>query len=92
MAELSQYSITAALAAQMRCTTARQRTKAIQAYFSGSRDYANASREWTRKRQTRLTLMTFSFAGAIAFLVQGFRLSRIPSWWTAHRHREHLAG
>ncbi len=91
MAEMSKYSVTAAQAAQMRCTTARQRAKAIQAYFSGNRDYTNATREWTRKRQARLTLMTFSFAGAIAFMVQGLRSSGIPDWWTARRHREHLA-
>ena len=86
MAEMSKYSVTAAQAAQMRCTTARQRAKAIQAYFSGSRDYTNAAREWTRKRETRLILMTFLFIGAIAFLVQG-----LQNLWTARRHRERLA-
>ena len=92
MTEMSQYSVTAAQAAQMRCTTPRQRAKAMQAYFSGSRDYATAEREWTRKRETRLVLMTFSFAGAIALLVHGFRSSGIPDLRTARRHREHLVG
>ena len=92
MAEMTRYSVTAAQAAQMRCTTARQRAKAIQAYFSGSRDYTNAAREWTRKRETRQILLTFSFTGAIAFLVQGMRSSGIQNLWTARRHRERLAG
>ena len=92
MAEMSHYSVTAAQAARMRCTTARQRAKAMQAYFSGSQNYATASREWTRKRETRLVLMTFSLAGAIAFLAQGIRSSGIPHLWMARRRREHLAG
>ena len=64
----------------------------MQAYFSGSRDYTNAAREWTRKRETRQILLTFSFTGAIAFLVQGMRSSGIQNLWTARRHRERLAG
>ena len=92
MAEMSKYSVTAAQAAQMRCTTARQRAKAMQAYFSGNRDYTNATREWTRKRETRLVLMTFSFAFAMVFLAQGLRSSGIPNWWTARRHRERFVG
>lgn len=76
-AETSRYLVNAAQVAQKYGTTARLRTKAVEAYFSGSREYEDASEAWRRARRTRMAVMAMSFTGAGLLLAAGVRRTGI---------------
>ena len=75
--EASRYLVNAAQLAQKHGTTARLRTKAVEAYFSGSKEYEDASAEWRRARRTRLAVMTMAWAGGGLLLAAGLRGRRL---------------
>lgn len=75
-AEASSYLVNAAQMAQKYGTTARLRTKAVEAYFSGSREYEDAREAWRRARRTRMAVMAMSCAGAGLLLAAGVRRER----------------
>ena len=76
-AESSRYIVSVAQMAKKYGTTARLRTKAVEAYFSGSREYEDASEAWRRARRTRFAVMAMAFSGAGVLLAAGFRRERL---------------
>ena len=75
-AEASRYIVSAAQMAKKYGTSARLRTKAVEAYFSGSREYEDARETWRRGWRTRMAVMAMCFAGAGALLAAGFGKKR----------------
>ena len=75
-AEASRYLLRTAATARKRELTSRLRVKAVEAYFTGRREYRSHAEEWRRQRKMRRLWVGVSWFGAASFLAVGVQQRR----------------